>query len=242
MRRLGAVCAAVFFAVCLSGCSPDAAKLEHELRDVMEQRRAALTRGDAEGYARLTADDLVVLDDDGNVRTKASVLKQIRSEGARPPEHIGDVQAQVHGEIGIIAYHVDREDKLGDQTIRSETRSLETYQRQSGKWILISRAIVPLPHPNRTPAAVDPAAFDAYNGTYDFGDGFVATVRRDGGNLLIFNSEDKTPQRLLPFSEASFYQDKSWGVLSFIRDGRDKVVRLEIWDGNSTLRGRRMDR
>jgi hypothetical protein len=121
-------------------------------------------------------------------------------------------------------------------------RPLETYKRQSNRWILISRAIVPLPYPNRIPAVVDPSVYDSYSGVYDFGDNFLFTVKRDGDNLIYIVSEDKdkTPQRLLPFSDVSFYQDKSTGVITFIRDAKGKVVRLEVWDGDSTVQGRRI--
>lgn len=242
MPCIGLLSAPLILVISLSSCSPNTTTLERELQDVMQERRAALTHGDADGYAKLTAADLVVLDDDGNVRTKESVLKQIRNDGARPPDQISDVHTQINGDIGIISYHTDRADKLGNQTITSETRSLETYKRTSGQWILISRAIVPLTYPNRKPATVDPAVYDAYNGTYDFGDNFLVTVKRDGANLLISNSEDKTPQRLLPFSDQSFYQDKSSGVLTFIRDKKSKVVSLEIWDANSTVQGHKLEK
>ncbi|HEV2697137.1 MAG TPA: hypothetical protein VGU90_04025, partial [Terriglobales bacterium] len=63
------------------------------------------------------------------------------------------------------------------------------------------------------------------------------------GNLssVVSEDKDKVAQRLLPFSDASFYQDKSSGVLTFFRDKKGKVFKLEVWDGNSTLVGRRVD-
>jgi hypothetical protein len=131
---------------------------------------------------------------------------------------------------------------LGVKVLNLSSRQLETYKRISNRWILISRAIVPLPYPNRTPAVVDPSVYHFYSGVYDFGNNFLVTIKRDGDNLtsIVSEDEDKTPQRLLPFSETSFYQDKSTGVLTFIRNAKGKVVRLEVWDGNSTVQGRRI--
>jgi ketosteroid isomerase-like protein len=191
---------------------------------------------------QLTADDLVIIDDDGLYHTKASVLQQIKRDGPRPPaRNISDLHLQVNGDIGIISYHVDKEDRIGNQSIKSETRDLDIYERRSGKWILISRAIVPLPYPNRAPAIVDSSVYGSYVGVYDFGDNFLVTVKTEGDKLLIFNSEDKTPQRLLPFSNISFYLDKSSGVLTFVRDTKGKVLALEIWDSNSTIRGQKIN-
>ena len=242
MRRFVLASATLLLAITMLTCSRNTAGLEQELKAAMEQRRLELQHGDADGYARLVADDLVLVDDDGNYRTKASVLKQIRDEGPQAfTQKISDLRVQVSGEIGFITYHVDKEDKFGSQSFKTESSELETYKRESSQWILISRAIVPLSYPHRTPAVIDPSVYDFYSGVYDFGDKFLVTIKRDGDNLSIFNSEDKTPQRLLPFSDMSFYQDKSTGVLTFFRDKKGKVVRLEVWDGDSTAKGTKID-
>jgi ketosteroid isomerase-like protein len=232
---------ALLLAVSMSSCSRSKANAEQELRTAMGQRRAAFEGGDAEGYAKLTADDLMIVDDDGAFRTKPSILEQIRKDGPElPPGEVSDLHVQINGDIGIMVYHVDKEERLGNQSIKSETRELETYKRQSGKWILISRALVPMPYPNRTPAKIDLAVYSKYVGVYDFGDNFQLTVKKDGEKLAIFDSVDKTPQGLLPFSDSNFYQDKSVGVFTFVRDKKDKVVKLEIWSHNSTVTGRKI--
>ena len=232
---------ALFTAVSMSSCSRSKANAEQELRIAMEQRRAAFAGGDAEVYAKLTADDLVIVDDDGAFRTKPSILKQIRKNGPESSRtKVSDLHVQINGDIGIMAYHVDKEEKIGNQSIKSETRELETYKRQSGKWILISRALVPMPYPNRTPAKTDPTVYSEYVGVYDFGDNFPFTVKKDGEKLFIFDPIDKTPQGLLPFSDSNFYQDKSFGVFTFVRDKKGRVVALEIWDSNSTVTGRKI--
>ena len=206
----------------------------------MEQRRAAFERGDTEGYAKLTADNLVILDDQGAYRTKASILEQIKRQGSeQSPGKVSDVRVSISGDIGILAYHIDRAEKLGNQSFKSENRELDTFQRQSGKWILVSRAIVPLPNPNRTPAKIDTAVYSNYVGVYDFGDKVQFTVKKEGDKLLMFD-EAKTPQNLLPFSESNFYLDKSSGVFTFVRDKKGKVVAIEIWDGNSTIRAEKV--
>ena len=243
MQRVWLALGGLFLAIFMFNCSRNTANLEQELKTAIEQRRAAFEHGDVDGYANRVADDLVLIDDDGSVRTKASVLQQIRAEGSRPSAPISDLRVQVNDEIGIATYHVDRTEPFGSQLIKSESRQLETYKRQSDRWVLVSRAIVPIPYPNRIPAIVDPSIYDSYSGVYDFGNNFLITVKRDADNLTFIVSEDKDkiPQRLLPFSDVSFYEDKTTGVLTFIRNAKGKVVRLEVWDGNSTVQGRRIE-
>ena len=232
---------ALFLAVSMSSCSQNKVNAEQELRTAMEERRAAFAGGNAEGYAKLTADDLVIVDDDGAFRTKPSILEQIRKNGPESSRtKVSDLHVQINSDIAIMAYHIDREEKIGNQTIKSETRELETYKRQSGKWILISRALVPIPYPIRTPAKIDPTVYSNYVGVYDFGDNFQFTVKKDGDKLSIFDTVDKTPYGLLPFSDSNFYQDKSLGVFTFVRDKRGRVVALEIWNSNSTVTGRKI--
>jgi ketosteroid isomerase-like protein len=241
MRCFGLAPSAVLLTVWISSCSHNPVDDEQNLRKAMEQRQDAFQRGDADGYARLTAKDLVIVDDDGAYRTKSSILDQIRKGESGPtPKTINDLHVKIAGDIDILAYHVEKEEKFGNQTIKSETRDLETYERQAGRWVLVSRAIVPIPNPHRTPAKIDSSVYSHYAGVYDFGDKFLVTVEKDADKLLSFNTEDKTPVVLLPFSEVSFYQDRSTGVLTFIRDKQGKVVALEIWDGNSTVTGRKI--
>jgi ketosteroid isomerase-like protein len=241
MRCFRLLLSVMFITACLTSCSQNMADSERELTTSMEQRRAAFQRGDADGYSKLSADYLVLVDDDGAHRTKTSVLEQIRRNGPSPTlVKIDELKVQTNGDIGIITYHVSKEEKFGSQSLKSEDRELEVYKRQEGKWMLISRAIVPLPYPNRIPATVDATVYNHYVGVYDFGDRFLVTVVRDGDKLSVYNTEDKTPQGLLPFSEVSFYQDKSTGVSTFVRDKKGNVVALEIWDGNSTVTGRKI--
>jgi ketosteroid isomerase-like protein len=76
-------------------CSRNTTSLEQELTTAMEQRRAALAREDADGYSTLTADDLVVIDDDGRYCNKASILEQIKREGSLTFVHkISDLRAK----------------------------------------------------------------------------------------------------------------------------------------------------
>jgi ketosteroid isomerase-like protein len=240
MRCSGVAVPVIFISIWMSSCSETSSNAEQELRTAMEQRRAAFDRGDAESYTKLTADNLVVIDDQGAYRTKASVLEQIRRQGPeRSPGKVSDVHVSINGDIGILAYQVDLAEKLGNQSFKSENRELETFQRQSGKWILVSRAIIHLPNPNRTPAKIDTAVYSNYVGVYDFGDNVQFTVKKEGDKLLMFD-EAKTPQNLLPLSESNFYLDKSSGVFVFVRDKKGKVVAIEIWDGNSTIRGEKI--
>jgi ketosteroid isomerase-like protein len=178
MRCSGLALPALLLVASMSSCSQNEVNAEQELRTAMEQRRAAFEGGDAEAYAKLTADDLVIVGDDGAFRTKPSILEQIRKNGPELSRtKVSDLHVQVNHDVGIMAYHVDKEEKLGNQSIKSETRELETYKRQSGKWILISRALVPMPYPNRTPAKIDLTAYSNYVGVYDFGDNFQFTVK-----------------------------------------------------------------
>jgi len=182
MRCSGLAMPAIVLAISMSSCSENSSNPEQELRTAMEQRRAAFERGDAEGYAKLTADNLVILDDQGASRTKASILEQIERQGPeRSSGKVNDVRVSINGDIGILAYHTDRAEKLGNQSFKFETRELETFQRQSGKWILVSRATIVLPNPNRTPAKIDTAVYSNYVGVYDFGDKVQFTVKKEGG-------------------------------------------------------------
>ena len=85
------------------------------------------------------------------------------------------------------------------------SRMLEIYQRQHGKWMLISRQETGIPFSSRPAAPAHPELYDDYVGNYPVGPQLVINVTRSGDKLFEQWPGDDSPSELLPLSENWYF-------------------------------------
>jgi len=86
-------------------------------------------------------------------------------------------------------------------------------------------AIYDLATRDPVPIKLDPDTYNDYAGYYDYGNGFVLTIRRDGDRLMAWAPE-RSPQQLLPESESRFFFKGKSGRITFHRDAQGRVDHL----------------
>ena len=87
---------------------------------------------------------------------------------------------------------------------------------------------------DRAPVAVDPSVYDDYAGVYEADNGRKITVKRENGRLI-----GRLPGRrkfeMLPGSESEFFLKERNVLISFHRNQRGEVSRLEWQQGRRTV-------
>jgi hypothetical protein len=79
------------------------------------------------------------------------------------------------------------------------------------------------------PVKVDPKIYDDYAGYYDYGHGYVITIRREGDRLMSYAPE-RLPRELFPETEARFFFKGTPARITFHRDEKGRVDYLtEQW-------------
>lgn len=101
---------------------------------------------------------------------------------------------------------------------------LEIYQRQHGKWMLISRQETGIPFSSRPAAPAHPELYDDYVGNYPVGPQLVINVTRSGDKLFEQWPGDDSPSELLPLSENWYFVRYDAGMIEFVRDQNGKVI------------------
>src|SRR6267142_1214843 len=66
------------------------------------------------------------------------------------------------------------------------------------------------------PITLDSKIYDGYEGYYDFGEGYVVQIRREGGRLLSCAPEF-LPRELFPATETNFFFKGTGGRVTFHR-------------------------
>jgi hypothetical protein len=209
-----------------------AAEIARALRDRLD----AYGRGDAEAWGRFVADDCVC---------GASDKRGLQAEIAgRPPGvkiwsgEVTDLEVRPHGDAAAVRYRVTDFTEIGTQRVGVALIKAETYVRREGRWLLLGGAETVLPA-DPPIAALDPGAYDALVGRYEYGPGVAEVVTRDGGRLLI-QPTGQPSEELFPASATTFFlKGQPWRYAFVVEGGR--ATRLIFSMYGRDLIARRVD-
>lgn len=222
MRRFNAMTCALALAIfSLSAHAND----EETLRKITQELLDAVAPGRADVWNTYLDDTLIHVDENGIVRTKAELLKELvpLPAGLQGSIRIDTFKASVVGDVAVVA-HEDQEqlDYFG-QPLHSRFRSLDTWRRTNAGWRLIAE--------QTTAALKDPPAGSltkqelcTYAGTYRLTDTIQYSVSCTD-DALMFTRKDRPATKYLPEVRDVFFtagQPRSRRI--FLRDAQGKVV------------------
>lgn len=218
--------------------SPEPARLEIELREVLRQRWAALARNEANAYGAFL-DDAILVPDYGVMYDKKSLIERARTlkESSSEPRDV-----HVHGDnnAAVMIYRTTSHEPFAGKELTAELRIVETYVKRSGRWLLTARAESEIPNENRVPAKVDPSILDAYVGEYEISPGKTVKITREGDKLMEQGPDDIEPETNLPLSADCFFQRGQPGVLTFKRSADGKVEAYILWIFDTTITAKKI--
>jgi ketosteroid isomerase-like protein len=240
----------LFVALCITpsiGVAAEAPTLSPAAQEILKVRKARLDasgRKDAAAWGRYVADGFVGTDDGGILRTKAQIMEGFKKEDkSLMINTTGDPeQFQVHlfGDTAVANFRLKWDDNFDGQHHSAYSRMTEVYQRQRGKWLLISRQETDVPY-SLTPAApAHPELYADYVGDYRVGPQLVINVTRSGDKLFEQWPGDDSPLELLPLSENWYFVRDDAGSIEFVRDKSGTVIAHRYRDVAGDIIGERI--
>lgn len=219
------------------------ASLQAQLKGAVLARWDALEKGDLQAYAVFFEDGFLMVTGDGRVLTKATLINLVRhNQQIGQKEHNsepGEIRVWGAGDTAMLNYKITNTAPLAGQQIVTEERVLESFVLRNKKWLLVSRAEVPVPNASRQPAPVNAAAFRDYVGQYETAPNSVVRVWREGDRLYEqWPGEQKALD--FPLTDSVFYQHEQPGLRNFVRDETGAVIGFQLWIGDSTITGRKV--
>jgi len=124
------------------------ADAEKEISTINEEYEKAIVRQDVAAYDRLLADDLIFTDQDGIVKTKAEVIKEVRTgdykfEYGRSEEK----KIRVFGNTAVLnGIWVDKGTYKGKE-FNDRQRYTTVYVKKNGSWQVISDQVTNIAPP-----------------------------------------------------------------------------------------------
>ena len=111
---------------------------------------------------------------------------------------------------------------------------VKAVHRQGGQTIDAARFELP------AAVKVDPQRYDAYVGKYDYGQGRLMTVTREGDGLFAELS-GQPKLEIFPKSETEFFWKAVRAEVAFVKDSAGKVVKAVHRQGGATLDASRVE-
>ena len=198
------------------------------LKRAMQELLDAIAPGDVAVWRKYLAEGCIFTDEEGNVKTKAELLDELKP---LPKGYVGSIkmgEPKVFAQDNVIVMtHRDREElELYGQKLVTWFHLTDTWARQQdGQWRLVAAHVSAIPN-ERKPIAVSPNKLDEYVGQYDLAADVSYTVTREGERLF-GQRTGRAKEELLPLCADTFYRKGVWrGEKIFERDGKGKVVRM----------------
>jgi ketosteroid isomerase-like protein len=233
----------IILASVLAAAAPAQASTDPALTAALKARTQALVdaiaSGDKAVWEKTTDPSLLFVSEDNEVKTRATLLKELEP---LPPGLVGsikvvDYQLQRHGDVAVATYIADETLDYHGQTIKTKFRTTDSWHQAAGKWTMVSSmTLAVLGDP---PAiALPPARLADYAGRYELTPAIHYTIRIDGTRLL--GMRDGRPEAELkaeaadlffvpgsPRSRKVFFRDAGGHVTGFAdrREGNDIVWR-----------------
>lgn len=211
-------------------CAPQELKFTPEQQAIINVHKSmwqALGKRDLDTWSRYVAADCIFSNEDGDVRTRTSLIAQLRT---MPPEYDRsenhrDFLVRVYGDTAVLNFRVTAHEQFNDADIVTEVRETETFARLSGAWRLIAVQWGALPVNFRKATADHSSNLKDYAGDYEWRPkGPVDHVFFREGKLLSRLNEEQEDHEYLPSGGDIFFLHDDLGEVKFVRDTGGRVT------------------
>jgi uncharacterized protein (TIGR02246 family) len=130
-----ALCASVTLARAAAASNAADQAAEKQIRQIEEELRAAVVKGDAATFARVLADDYTTTNLNGLTRTKAQLIADIKSGAAKTESlTLDNIQVRVYGDTAVLTADRRVKSSLRGTDTSGHQRMIRVLVRREGRW------------------------------------------------------------------------------------------------------------
>jgi hypothetical protein len=202
-------------------------KTEHELTAIAQELLDAVAPGKKEVWEKYLGETCIIRDENGQVLTKAELLKDF---GPLPKGYVGkikvtDVHVKDYGNVAIISHRDKEELEIFGQMLKTEFGSTDTYMKMDGQWKMIASQISVYPN-ELTPVSLTPEQLQRFTGAYELTPDVVYTITLES-NKLIGQRTGRAKEELSPESETRLFRKGApRGIKIFVPDEKGRFVKM----------------
>lgn len=203
--------------------APSAA--ETELRKIAQEMLDAIAPGNAEVWRRYLHERVILVDENGTVRTKAEMLKEF---SPLPPGLVGNLRVdtfriETHGDVAVLAYEAQEHLDYHGQILQSRYRINDTWLKTGQGWQLLAEQVAAV---LKDPPSVKltQQQLCEYNGSYAMTADIVTTLKCTSDGFAAERTGRPATQYLAELPDVFFVAGQPRTRRIFVRDAQGKVV------------------
>jgi ketosteroid isomerase-like protein len=198
---------------------------EGELRKAVREMLDAIAPGNADVWKRYLHERVVLVDENGVVRTKSEMLAEF---SPLPPGLVGNLavdkfKMEQHGDIAVLAYEAQEHLDYHGQTLQSRYRINDTWLQTREGWKLLSEQVAAV---MKDPPSIKltQQQLCEYSGTYSLTAEITTTIGCTVDGLTAERSGRKPTPYLAEVKDVFFAAGQPRTRRIFVRDAQGKVV------------------
>jgi uncharacterized protein (TIGR02246 family) len=130
-----ALCASVAAPPSVAASSAADQTAEKEIRQIEEELRVAVVKGDAATYERVMADDYTTTNIHGLTRTKAQLVSDVKSGVAKTESMtLDNVTVRVYGDVAVLTAERTAKSSLRGKDTSGRQRIMRVLVKRQGRW------------------------------------------------------------------------------------------------------------
>ena len=113
--------------------------VEQAVRQMEEELRVAITKGDMKAYGRLVSDDYVFTNQDAVVRTKAQMVSAYDSGSIKYESVVFDeIKVHAYGDTAVVTGRNTAKGKDNGKDFDGQFRYTRVYVNRQGRWQIVA--------------------------------------------------------------------------------------------------------
>ncbi|HEV8332323.1 MAG TPA: nuclear transport factor 2 family protein [Steroidobacteraceae bacterium] len=203
--------------------APSAA--ETELRKIAQDMLDAIAPGNAAVWRRYLHERVILVDENGTVRSKAALLKEF---SPLPPGLVGNLKVdtfrvETHGDVAVLAYEAQEHLDYHGQILQSRYRINDTWLKTGQGWQLLAEQVAAV---LKDPPSVKltQQQLCEYNGSYSMTADIVTTLECTQDGFAAQRTGRPATQYRAEVPDVFFVAGQPRTRRIFVRDAQGKVV------------------
>ena len=148
----GVVVAAAFFLVTATampargqGAGPS---VEDQLKKMEKDRAAAVVKGDVATLEKLTSDDYILINANGQLSDKPTTMNNIKTGNIKlTANDVSDLKVRVYGNTAVVTGKSNAKGSIGGRELKGPVMFTRVYVKNNGKWQSVAFQQTPIVTP-----------------------------------------------------------------------------------------------
>ena len=148
----GVVVAAAFFLVTATampargqGAGPS---VEDQLKKMEKDRAEAVVKGDVATLEKLTSDDYILINANGQLSDKPTTMNNIKTGNIKlTTNDVSDLKVRVYGNTAVVTGKSNATGSIGGRELKGPVMFTRVYVKNNGKWQSVAFQQTPIVNP-----------------------------------------------------------------------------------------------